>query len=120
MASKLLPTDFVDCTGLRMCLCQFSRHCQAAQAQTGAECAGCRNVNGPVDVSNMFYEFRAEVKTSRCQGTVPMFRICLAELAAVLHQLFPTLGRKPKTWEGRRQLGMSTQHSCSAGTTLDG
>jgi iron complex outermembrane recepter protein len=50
LASDFLPTDFVNCTGLRMCL-----------ANGGAPVRWVQNTNAPVDASNHVYEFALEV-----------------------------------------------------------
>jgi outer membrane receptor protein involved in Fe transport len=50
MDSHFLPTDFVDCTGLRMCL-----------ANGGAPVRWVQNTNAPVDARNNVYEGAAEV-----------------------------------------------------------
>jgi outer membrane receptor protein involved in Fe transport len=49
MQSNALPTDFVNCTGLRLCL-----------ANGGAPPLWAQNVNAPVDVDNNVYEFALE------------------------------------------------------------
>ncbi len=50
MESAFRPTDFVDCTGLRMCL-----------ANGGAPVRWVQNTNAPVDASNNVYEFAGEI-----------------------------------------------------------
>lgn len=50
MESAFLPTDFVNCTGLRMCL-----------ANGGAPVRWVQNTNAPVDASNSVYEIAGEV-----------------------------------------------------------
>jgi len=50
MDSAFRPTDFVDCTGLRMCL-----------ANGGAPVRWVQNTNAPVDASNNVYEVALEV-----------------------------------------------------------
>jgi len=50
MDSAYRPTDFVDCTGLRMCL-----------ANGGAPVRWVQNTNAPVDASNSVYEAALEV-----------------------------------------------------------
>ncbi|HEY6641345.1 TonB-dependent receptor plug domain-containing protein [Povalibacter sp.] len=50
MESDFRPTDFVNCTGLRMCL-----------ANGGAPVRWVQNTNAPVDASNDVYEFALEV-----------------------------------------------------------
>ena len=50
MDSDFLPTDFVNCTGLRMCL-----------ANGGAPLRWVQNTNAPVDAKNHVYEFALEV-----------------------------------------------------------
>jgi iron complex outermembrane receptor protein len=50
MDSDFRPTDFVNCTGLRMCL-----------ANGGAPVRWVQNTNAPVDASNNVYEFAGEV-----------------------------------------------------------
>lgn len=50
MESDFRPTDFVDCTGLRMCL-----------ANGGAPVRWVQNTNNPVDASNNVYEIAGEV-----------------------------------------------------------
>ncbi|MBN9589454.1 MAG: TonB-dependent receptor [Alphaproteobacteria bacterium] len=49
MQSNALPTDFVNCTGLRLCL-----------ANGNAPPLWAQNVNAPVDVDNNVYEFALE------------------------------------------------------------
>jgi outer membrane receptor protein involved in Fe transport len=50
MESRFLPTDFVDCTGLRLCL-----------ANGGAPVRWVQNVNAPVDAENSVREVALEV-----------------------------------------------------------
>ena len=50
MESDFRPTDFVDCTGLRMCL-----------ANAGAPVRWVQNTNAPVSAKNNVYEFALEV-----------------------------------------------------------
>lgn len=50
MKSQFRPTDFVDCTGLRMCL-----------ANGGAPVRWVQNTNNPVDARNNVYEFAGEL-----------------------------------------------------------
>ncbi|MCW3849521.1 TonB-dependent receptor [Sphingomonas sp. LB-2] len=50
MESAFRPTDFVDCTGLRMCL-----------ANGGAPVRWVQNTNNPVDANNNVYEVAGEV-----------------------------------------------------------
>jgi outer membrane receptor protein involved in Fe transport len=50
MESDFRPTDFVNCTGLRMCL-----------ANGGAPVRWVQNTNAPVDASNNVYEFAGEL-----------------------------------------------------------
>jgi outer membrane receptor protein involved in Fe transport len=50
MESDFLPTDFVNCTGLRMCL-----------ANVGAPVRWVQNTNAPVDASNHVFETALEV-----------------------------------------------------------
>ena len=50
MDSEVMPTEFVNCTGLRMCL-----------ANGGAPVRWVQNTNAPVDARNNVYEFAVEV-----------------------------------------------------------
>ena len=50
LESDFLPTDFVNCTGLRMCL-----------ANAGAPVRWVQNTNAPVDASNHVFEVALEM-----------------------------------------------------------
>jgi len=54
MRTNALPTDFVNCTGLRLCQANGTPQAVAAPA------LWTQNVNAPVDVNNNVYEFAAE------------------------------------------------------------
>ncbi len=58
MESDALPTEFVNCTGLRMCL-----------ANGGAPVRWVQNTNAPVDASNHVFEVALEVN-------VPLLKTC--------------------------------------------
>jgi iron complex outermembrane recepter protein len=57
MESDFLPTEFVDCTGLRMCL-----------ANVGAPVRWVQNTNAPVDASNHVFEVALEVNVPLLEG----------------------------------------------------
>ena len=69
MASQFLPTDFVNCTGLRMCL-----------ANGAAPVRWVQNVNAPVDVGNNVYEFGAEFNIPLIKD-VPLFQDLSTDIA---------------------------------------
>ena len=69
MESRFLPTDFVDCTGLRMCL-----------ANGGAPVRWVQNTNAPVDASNNVYELALEVNVPLFED-VPLLQEVSADLA---------------------------------------
>jgi iron complex outermembrane receptor protein len=62
MKTNALPTDFVNCTGLRMCL-----------ANGAAPVKWVQNVNAPVSASNNVYEFATEVNVPLLKN-VPLFQ----------------------------------------------
>lgn len=62
MESDFRPTDFVNCTGLRMCL-----------ANGGAPVRWVQNTNAPVDASNNVYELALEVNVPLLSD-LPMIR----------------------------------------------
>jgi outer membrane receptor protein involved in Fe transport len=67
MRSNASPTDFVNCTGLRLCQANGSTQSSAAPA------LWTQNVNAPVDVSNNVYEFATEINVPLLKN-VPMFQ----------------------------------------------
>jgi outer membrane receptor protein involved in Fe transport len=69
MESDYRPTDFVDCTGLRMCL-----------ANGGAPVRWVQNVNAPVDAKNDVYEFALELNVPLLKE-VPGFQELSTNLA---------------------------------------
>jgi iron complex outermembrane receptor protein len=69
MKSNALPTDFVDCTGLRMCL-----------ANGNAPVKWVQNVNAPVSARNNVYEAAAEINVPLLKD-VPMFKNLSTDLA---------------------------------------
>jgi outer membrane receptor protein involved in Fe transport len=71
MESKFLPTDFVDCTGLRMCLAGGANNNPVRWVQ---------NVNAPVDVKNHVYEAALEFNVPLLKD-VPGFQDLSANLA---------------------------------------
>jgi iron complex outermembrane receptor protein len=77
MASQFLPTDFVDCTGLRMCLVNSGTASGASQT---APVRWVQNVNAPVDVNNNVYEFAVEVNVPLLKN-VPMFQELSTDIA---------------------------------------
>jgi iron complex outermembrane recepter protein len=70
MVSNALPTEFVNCTGLRMCL-----------ANGGAPVRWVQNVNAPVDESAKVHEVALEFNIPLLKD-VPMFRDLSTNLAA--------------------------------------
>jgi iron complex outermembrane receptor protein len=62
MESDFLPTDFVNCTGLRMCL-----------ANKGAPVRWVQNTNAPVSAKNNVHEFALEVNIPLLRG-VPLLQ----------------------------------------------
>ena len=90
MDSQFLPTDFVDCTGLRMCL-----------ANGGAPVRWVQNTNAPVDASNNVYELAGELYVPLFER--PAFRAgSFGRRGRSLHQIFDVQGSQDL--EGRRQL----------------
>jgi iron complex outermembrane recepter protein len=71
MESDFLPTDFVDCTGLRMCLAGGTNNNPVRWVQ---------NVNAPVDVKNHVYEAALEFNVPLLKE-VPGFQDLSANLA---------------------------------------
>jgi outer membrane receptor protein involved in Fe transport len=71
MESAFLPTDFVDCTGLRMCLAGGNNNNPVRWVQ---------NVNAPVDVKNHVYEAALEFNVPLLKD-VPGFQDLSANLA---------------------------------------
>ena len=69
MESDFRPTDFVNCTGLRMCL-----------ANGGAPVRWVQNTNAPVDAKNHVYEFALEFNIPLLEG-VPAFQDLSTNLA---------------------------------------
>ena len=69
MASNFLPTDIVNCTGLRMC-----------QANGAAPVLWVQNVNAPVDVKNNVYEFALDFNIPLLKN-VPMFQELSTDIA---------------------------------------
>jgi iron complex outermembrane receptor protein len=69
MKSNALPTDFVNCTGLRMCL-----------ANGAAPVLWVQNVNAPVDANNNVYEFATEINVPLIKN-VPMFQDVSVDIA---------------------------------------
>ena len=69
MQSDFLPTDFVNCTGLRFCL-----------ANGAAPLRWVQNTNAPVDAKNHVYEGALEFNVPLLKD-VPGFQDCLANLA---------------------------------------
>jgi outer membrane receptor protein involved in Fe transport len=67
MTTNALPTDFVNCTGLRLCQANGSPQNSAAPA------LWTQNVNAPVDASNNVYEFAAEFNVPLLKN-IPMFQ----------------------------------------------
>jgi outer membrane receptor protein involved in Fe transport len=78
MQSNASPTDFVNCTGLRLCQANSSgigsaTGPSAASLAIGAPALWTQNVNAPVDVSNNVYEFATEINVPLVKN-VPMFQ----------------------------------------------
>jgi outer membrane receptor protein involved in Fe transport len=85
MESDFLPTDFVDCTGLRMCL-----------ANGGAPVRWVQNTNAPVDAKNNVYEVAGELN-------IPLIRdfVLAEELSANLAGRYTKYSsfKAVKTWK---------------------
>ena len=93
MASKFLPTDFVDCTGLRMCLVNTGTGTGTSQS---APVRWVQNVNAPVDVGNNVYEFGTEINIPLLKG-VPLFQEVSADIAG-RYTNYSTSGES-ETWK---------------------
>ena len=103
MASKFLPTDFVDCTGLRMCQTNsttllpgnISNGVPSLASQI-APVRWVQNVNAPVDVNNNVYEFGLEVNVPLLKD-VPMFQDLSMDIAG-RYTNYSTSG-EAQTWK---------------------
>jgi len=73
MKSNALPTDFVDCTGLRLCVANGG-------STNTPPVKWVQNVNAPVDASNNVYEFAVEVNVPILKD-VPLFQDLSADIA---------------------------------------
>jgi iron complex outermembrane receptor protein len=78
MKSNASPTDFVNCTGLRLCQVNSAgigvgAGPTPASLAIGAPALWTQNVNAPVDVSNNVYEFATEVNIPLIKN-VPLFQ----------------------------------------------
>jgi iron complex outermembrane receptor protein len=85
MASQFLPTEFVNCTGLRMCL-----------ANGAAPVRWVQNVNAPVDASNNVFEFAAEVNVPLLKG-LPLVQDLAVDIAG-RYTNYSTSG-EAETWK---------------------
>jgi outer membrane receptor protein involved in Fe transport len=85
MDSRFLPTDFVDCTGLRLCL-----------ANGGAPVRWVQNVNAPVDAGNNVQEVALEVNVPLLHDAV-LARDLSLDLAG-RHTDYSTSG-SAQTWK---------------------
>ena len=74
MNSNANPTDFVNCTGLRLCQANGSPQTSAAPS------LWTQNVNAPVDVANNVYEFATEINVPLVKN-VPMFQDVSMDIA---------------------------------------
>ena len=90
MASKFLPTDFVNCTGLRLCVAN------GGTANT-PPVKWVQNVNAPVSADNNVYEFALEVNVPLIKD-VPMFQDLSADIAG-RYTNYSTSG-DVQTWKG--------------------
>jgi len=85
MDSQFLPTDFVNCTGLRICL-----------ANGGAPVRWVQNTNAPVNAHNSVYETAGEVLVPLITNT-PMFKDLTVDLAG-RYTKYSTF-KAVKTWK---------------------
>ncbi len=90
MESDALPTEFVNCTGLRMCL-----------ANGGAPVRWVQNTNAPVDASNHVIEGALEVNVPLLKD-VPAVQELSTNLGGSLHQVF--ILQRRRILEGRSRL----------------
>ena len=90
MESDFLPSDFVNCTGLRFCL-----------ANGAAPLRWVQNTNAEVDAKNHVYEFAVEFNVPLLKD-VPGFKDLSANLAGRLRQVFDL--RRGRFLEDRTQL----------------
>ena len=86
MESDALPTDFVNCTGLRMCL-----------ANGGAPVRWVQNTNAPVDASNNVFEIALEVNVPLLKD-LPLAKEVSIDLAG-RHTKYSSFGAV-KSWKG--------------------
>ncbi|MDB5733987.1 MAG: TonB-dependent receptor [Alphaproteobacteria bacterium] len=97
MKSNASPTDFVNCTGLRLCQANAGSPTPSlAQSQTAAPSLWTQNVNAPVDVSNNVYEFATEVNVPLLKN-VPMFQDLSLDVAG-RYTNYSTSG-EAETWK---------------------
>jgi outer membrane receptor protein involved in Fe transport len=101
MKTNASPTDFVDCTGLRLCQANSAGIGTATPPSNGVLALGApalwtQNVNGPVDVSNNVYEFALEVNVPLLKG-VPMFQELSLDVAG-RYTNYSTSG-EAETWK---------------------
>ncbi len=90
MASNASPTDFVNCTGLRLC------QANGSSGATAAPALWTQNVNAPVDASNNVYEFALEVNVPLVKN-VPLFQDVSVDIAG-RYTNYSTSG-EAETWK---------------------
>jgi len=101
MKSNASPTDFVDCTGLRLCQANSAGIGTATPPSAGVLALGApalwtQNVNAPVDVSNNVYEFATEVNIPLVKN-VPLFQDVSVDIAG-RYTNYSTSG-EAETWK---------------------
>jgi len=90
MKSNASPTDFVNCTGLRLC------QANGSAGNTAAPALWTQNVNAPVDADNNVYEFALEVNVPLVKN-VPFFQDVSLDVAG-RYTNYSTSG-EAETWK---------------------
>ena len=81
MQTNALPTDFVNCTGLRLCQANAGSFTPTnAQLVVAAPALWTQNVNAPVDVGNNVFEVATEINVPLLKN-VPMFQDVSVDVA---------------------------------------